>query len=222
MTTVPGTRGYQESAESFAEASFKLAFEHINADFLALLPNLGSRVLDLGSGVGQNAAALAKRGYHVVAVEPLPDFIEIAQAKYPHPDITWLNDSLPLLQKVNVDAGLFDFVLIDGVWHHLSSQERRTCIQRLTTLLKVGGSIAISLRNGPAGAGKHIFPTCADELTCHAKEFGFEVVLRIDNQPSKMKNKPNVIWSRFGLKRLGLKRTRSEKNHPTKANLDNK
>ncbi|WP_340681134.1 class I SAM-dependent methyltransferase [Paraglaciecola sp.] len=202
MSLVLGTKGYETVIEAFTESSCKLNFEEINADFLQFLPHVPALVLDAGSGVGQNSAALAERGYSVVSVEPLNDFHQIAKSTYKDMDITWINDSLPKLEKVDVSEGLFDFVLIDGVWHHLSMLERRECIQRLAAIINVGGVCAISLRNGPAGAGKHIFSTCNDELVDYANEFGFQVILLLENQSSKIPNKPNVMWSRIALKKL--------------------
>lgn len=193
MSIVPGTKGYEKVVEVFADASFNLYFENINSDFLQFLPQTPARVLDAGSGVGQNSAALAKRGYSVVSVEPLNDFQQIARAKYQDLNISWLNDSLPKLEKIDDSAGGFDFVLIDGVWHHLSKEERIECIRRLAEIVNVDGVCAISLRNGPAGAGTHVFPTCNDELVCYANKFGFQIVLLRENESSKMKNKPNVI-----------------------------
>jgi len=202
LNNVLGTKGYEDVVEAFAEASFKLDFEEINADFLRFLPKVSARVLDVGSGIGQNSAALANRGYSVVSVEPLNDFLKIAKSLYNNLNITWIKDSLPDLEKVTVCDGLFDFILMDGVWHHLDIIERRKCIQRLSGIVSTGGICAISLRNGPAGAGKHIFPTSNDELIDYAKEFGFQVISCLENQPSKMQNKPNVIWSRVALKKL--------------------
>ena len=192
--------------EAFAEASFNLDFEDINADFLNFLPQAPARVLDAGSGVGQNSAALAKKGFSVVSVEPLHAFLQRAKNQYRGLNITWLNDSLPKLEKIDVDSGLFDFVLIDGVWHHLSIEERRLCILRLASIMSVGGVCAISIRNSPAGAGTHIFSTCIEELVDYANEYAFEVILQIENQPSKMQNKPNVTWSRVALKKTAFER----------------
>ncbi|MEW6993816.1 class I SAM-dependent methyltransferase [Colwelliaceae bacterium MEBiC 14330] len=128
MSIVLGTKGYEKVVESFTEVSFNLDFEEINSEFLYLLPQVPAKVLDAGSGVGQNSAALAKKGFSVVSVEPLNEFLQIAKNQYKGLNITWLNDSLPKLDKLDVDSGLFDFVLMDGVWHHLSIKERRQCI----------------------------------------------------------------------------------------------
>ena len=199
---VPGTSGYEKAITAFTEASLALSFEEINAEFLPLLPSAPARVLDAGSGVGQNSAMLANRGYSVVSVEPLFEFHQIAKAKFSDLGITWINDSLPKLEKIDVSSGLFDFVLIDGVWHHLTTTERKACIQRLSAIIQIGGVCAISLRNGPAGVGKHVFSTHCDELIGYAEEFGFKFILVSENQPSKMKNKPDVFWSRVALQKL--------------------
>ncbi len=72
MTQVPGTRGYEDRFDAFIAATGSLDFETANAPFLPYLSARPARVLDVGAGAGQNAAALAARGHAVVAVEPLP------------------------------------------------------------------------------------------------------------------------------------------------------
>ncbi|MFD2178198.1 class I SAM-dependent methyltransferase [Veronia pacifica] len=196
---VAGTKGYEKAVEEFAEVSFKLDFATINREFLAFLPPTPSRVLDAGSGVGQNSAAFEELGYDVVAVEPLHEFLSKAKDFYQEKNITWLGDSLPYLKKVNVDDGMFSFVLLDGVWHHLNPEERQICIARISSLLSVGGVCAISLRSGPAGVGTHIFPTSCIELFEYADTFGFDVVYHIENQPSVMPNKVGVFWAKVAL-----------------------
>lgn len=202
MREVLGTSGYEDVVDQFAEASFELSFEDINQDFLAFLPQKPARILDAGSGVGQNAAALSRLGYDVTAVEPMLAFVQIAKRKFQDLDVVWLQDRLPQLETLESDSNSYDFILIDGVWHHLNPDERRECIKRMSSLLKQGGICCISLRNGPAGAGKHIFPTSNEEVSQFANEFGFRMLLNLKNQPSKMKNKENVIWSRVAIEKL--------------------
>ncbi|MEZ9231362.1 class I SAM-dependent methyltransferase [Vibrio amylolyticus] len=199
---VAGTQGYEKVIELFTEVSFKLKFEEINKDFLAYLPPTPSRALDAGCGVGQNSAALAKLGYDVVAVDPMRGFLDKAISNYQGLNVNWVNDSLPDLASLNVDDGLFNFILLDGVWHHLNTEERKKCIKRFSSLMFNGGICAISLRNGPAGAGKHIFPTSCTELFSCAQDFGFKVIFHTDNQPSVMPNKENVTWARVALQKI--------------------
>ncbi|ESP91004.1 class I SAM-dependent methyltransferase [Pseudoalteromonas luteoviolacea] len=198
---VAGTIGYERDVLTFAKVSFALEFEYINKEFLPFLPGAPARVLDAGCGVGQNSAALFKMGYDVVAVEPLGAFLEAAKLQFPELEINWQQDSLPDLKLLTPRDVLFDFILMDGVWHHLNYSQRKRCIDRLSNLLSPGGVCAISLRNGPAGKGTHIFPTSCNELFKYAKECGLEVVFHVEDQPSKMPNKHNVTWSRVALRK---------------------
>ena len=198
---VKGTKGYESVVDAFSQACQLLDFDDINSDFLAFLPACSGRVLDVGAGVGQNSAALARKGFEVVAVEPLQPFLDIAKRSYQSLEINWIDDSLPKLCKIEESWGLYDFILLDGVWHHLDIHERREAIERLSGLLGKGGVCAISLRNGPAGAGTHIFPTSSKELVNMAANVGLHAIFTVENQPSKMKGKEQVFWSRVALKK---------------------
>lgn len=200
--TVPGTRGYEEVAESFIEVSQRLDFFEICSEFLDYLPPPPAWVLDAGSGAGQNAAALARMGYSVVAVEPLAEFLNASRKAYGGLGITWLQDSLPQLWTLTDSFERFDFILLEGVWHHLDEDERACCLARLSGLLRLGGVCAISLRNGPAGAGRHVYPTDDATTVADARRCGLAVAFHRANLPSKMANKPGVIWSRFVLKKV--------------------
>lgn len=197
--SVPGTQGYLAAIERFSAASLNLSFAEINQDFLPLMPAAPARVLDLGAGVGQNAAALTRLGYQVTAVEPLAAFLAIAKAQFDDLAIHWLQDSLPELTCLDNAAGEFELILLDGVWHHLAPEQRPLCLQRFAQLLKPAGICAISLRNGPPGVGTHVFETCSEQLCQLAGQYGLEVLLRLDNQASKMAAKPEVFWSRVAL-----------------------
>lgn len=201
MENVPGTRGYEDVIDAFIEVSQALDFAEINQDFLDFLPPIPSSVLDAGAGAGQNAAALARMGYSVVAVEPLAAFLDAGRSHYKSLNITWIQDSLPLLQTLEDSSELFDFILVDGVWHHLDAEERELCMARFSTLLRDEGVCAMSLRHGPAGAGKHVFPTDGQKTALLARRYGLWVALHLTNQPSKMKNKPGVTWTRMAFRK---------------------
>ena len=198
---VSGTLGYDEVVESFTEASLKLSFEEVNKDFIKYLPAIPSKVLDIGCGIGQNSAALRRLGYEVVAIDPLGAFLKVAQTYYSSLDIEWLQGSLPYLKVLNKHHGFFDFILMDGVWHHLNNHERKLSLRTLASFLSMGGICAISLRNGPAGAGKHVFPTSCEALFNDADDAGLKVIFHSENQPSLLPNKKNVTWARVALKK---------------------
>ena len=199
MTFVPGIEGYERSVQRFVESSQALDFAEVCRDFLDHLPLLPGRVLDAGAGAGQNAAAIAKMGHLVVAIEPMADFLAAARATYANLPVTWIDDSLPKLQQLGSAPAQFDFILVDGVWHHLDEAARSRAISRFAFLLKPGGKCALSLRNGPAGMGTCIYPTDASCTLKQAQACGLECVFRLENQPSIFSHKKNVTWSRLVL-----------------------
>ena len=201
MSIVPGTRGYENAIRSFVDASQALNFQETCKDFLDFLPDTPARILDAGAGAGQNSAALADMGYFVVAVEPMQQFLSAARNSYSSRQVTWLQDSLPLLRHLGDDKEQFEFILLDGVWHHLDDEERDRALKRLAHLLEHGGKCALSLRNGPPGTGTHVFPTNAEQTIRQAKKSGLTCVFRLENLPSILPNKEDVIWARIVLQK---------------------
>ena len=193
---VPGTQGYERGIGRFVEASRALSFDEVCSDFLDFLPRLPSRVLDVGSGAGQNSAALSHMGHSVVAVEPMSSFRAAACNAYRDLPIIWINDSLPALSALE-DSQLFDFVLVEAVWHHLDLGERTIALERIGSLLSPGGYFACSLRNGPAGLGTRVFPTDMESTIDQASNVGLECEFKKDDLPSMLPNKENVSWSRL-------------------------
>ncbi len=198
---VEGTEGYENYASRFIEVSQGLDFFEVCKDFIAFLPSKPARVLDAGSGAGQNAAALDKEGFTVTAVEPISEFLNAARKRYKSASINWLNGSLPEMACLNTDTDQFDFVLIEGVWHHIDNAEREAAAIRLSALIKQRGRCAISLRNGPAGLGSRVYPTDTKSTIEQFEKYGFECIFQAQNQPSILPNKENVKWSRIVLQK---------------------
>ncbi|MEM8768420.1 MAG: class I SAM-dependent methyltransferase [Pseudomonadota bacterium] len=193
MAKTPGTEGYEAHIDAFLAACDTLEFDTVNADFLPFLPEPPARVLDLGAGAGQNAAALVRLGHSVTAVEPLAAFRAAAQERHADAEIHWIGDSLPELLQVR---GEFDFILVDGVWQHLNEGEQRRALARISALLARDGRLAISFRHGPAGAGTCVYPIDDERQLREAAALGLERELYLSNQPSLLPNKTAVRWSR--------------------------
>ncbi|MCG8381038.1 MAG: class I SAM-dependent methyltransferase [Gammaproteobacteria bacterium] len=198
---VAGTEGYENYILRFIESSQNLDFNEVCKDFIAFLPSKPAYVLDVGSGAGQNAASLAAQGFTVTAVEPMPEFVDAAKKTYKGSPVKWLSGSLPDISCLSSDSGQFDFVLIDGVWHHLEKAEREMAVMRLSALIKQGGKCAISLRNGPAGMGSKVYPTDSKITVESFENHGFECIFHLKNQSSILPNKENVKWSRIVLQK---------------------
>lgn len=199
---VKGVKGYAKVTNKFIEATEKISFKELHKDFLPFIPKKPSWVLDLGAGIGRDALELADMGHKVAAVEPLKEFRDVAKKLYDSFNITWINDSLPKLKLLDV-PNQFDFILASGVWHHLDNEEQRSALLRVTELLNLNGIFAVSLRHGPAGSGTHIFPTNGEETIKWAEFYGLSKLLCLRNQPSLMKNKENVTWTRLVFTKIG-------------------
>jgi 2-polyprenyl-3-methyl-5-hydroxy-6-metoxy-1,4-benzoquinol methylase len=194
---VRGTAGYEKFIDAFIEGSQALNFHQVCHAFLEWLPDKPGRILDAGAGAGQNAMALADMGHSVVAVEPMLEFINAARVRYANYSIVWHQDSLPNLTCLDENSEQFDFILADGVWHHLDETERASTLCRFASLLKVSGRCAISLRNGPPGMGALVFATDADCTIAQAKQFGLTCIMDIRDQPSIFSFKKDVFWARL-------------------------
>ncbi len=201
MSKIIGTKGYDRFVSCFIESSQSLAFNESCKDIIPFLPPISARVLDAGAGAGQNSAALAELGDSVVAVEPMIEFLDAARSKYTNLPITWLNGSLPMMECVGAAPKKFELILVIGVWHHLNETERELAMERFASLLNSGGICALTLRNGPPGMGSHVYPTNASQTVKQAKEFGLGCVFMQENQPSILKNKDEVKWSRLVLQK---------------------
>ncbi len=199
---VRGTAGYERFVDHFIASSQALDFKEVCHDFLEFLPEAPANILDAGAGAGQNAMALAEMGHSVIAVEPMIEFLNAARNRFSHPLITWQHDSLPMLKCLADGNERFDFILVDGVWHHLDDAEREAAWQRLAQLLKTGGRCALSLRNGPPGMGTHVFATDAEQTILQAKSVGLKCVMLLKDLPSMFSFKPDVIWSRVVFEKL--------------------
>jgi SAM-dependent methyltransferase len=188
-----GTAGYAENANALAEQYESLAFEALHRDLLPLLPPLPGRALDVGAGTGRDAAALARRGYRVVAVEPTPELRALGQSLHADVAIDWTDDALPDLATIDLREGRFDLALLTAVWMHLDARERRQAMPRIAALIAPGGLVAMSLRHGPVPAGRRMFAVSAAETTELATGVGL-ALLRQDERPDS-RDREGVSWT---------------------------
>jgi SAM-dependent methyltransferase len=95
-------------------------------DFFVERISPGERVLDVGCGQGQLAAALAKRaGAKVTGIDLSPENIELAKQRHAHPNLVFTaGDALLALP-----GGPFDSVVLSNVLEHLP--DRSEFLRRL-------------------------------------------------------------------------------------------
>ena len=108
---------------------------------LAQIARVGSRrVLEIGSGTGENAAVLAANtDAEVIAVDISPAFISAARERHKAPNLRF--ELLDLLGDKPLAFGQFDMVCGNGILHHLVTQLPRV-LQTMRQLTNPGGGMA--------------------------------------------------------------------------------
>lgn len=184
---------YNDKASSFFNSYIGMSFDEIFSDVAEYLPSSGESCLDIGAGSGRDSAALAKRGLKVTAVEPSDEFRALAKNYHNDSNITWVNDNLPYLKKVNSSNQKFDFILMSAVWMHLSPEDRTLALHTAFNLLNTPGRMVLTLRLGPAEPERIIYKISTEEAISKAKEAGFAIEF-VNPLKEDGLNRNNITW----------------------------
>ena len=192
---------YDAHASSILPPYAALQPEELHGWFSGLLPvgmNSATCALDIGAGSGRDAAWLASNGFDVVAVEPAAAMRTEAQKRHSAPQIRWVDDRLPAL-TATLRLGLaYDVILVSAVWQHISASERPRAFRKLTTLLKAGGLLVLTLRSGPAEPERGMQPVSLEEVEALAGAYGM-MVIRTVELPDRL-DRPEVRWTGVALR----------------------
>ncbi|MEU8794549.1 class I SAM-dependent methyltransferase [Streptomyces sp. NPDC048643] len=181
---------YTLNAAALGQRYGSVSFEDVHGGVLDLLPQAPARVLDVGAGTGRDAAALARRGYEVVAAEPVSELRQVAQRLHPDAGIRWMADALPALSRLE---GTFDLVLLSAVWMHLPPTEREQAMERLAGLLSASGLLVVSLRRGDPPTDRVMFDVPAEEILREAAQAGLRAV-RVVEEGTDQLGRAEVWW----------------------------
>lgn len=185
---------YDADAEMLAGCYESHDADAHHARFADLLPSGPDRIaLDVGAGSGRDAAWLAELGYDVVAAEPSGGMRTAGQARHGDTPIRWIDDRLPGLDAVHGLGLSFDLILLSAVWQHVAPGERRRAFRKLTTLLRPGGLLVLTLRHGPAPTGRPMHEVSVGEIEGLAREHGL-LVNRVAHGPDVL-GRPGVSWT---------------------------
>ncbi|WP_441249318.1 class I SAM-dependent methyltransferase [Kitasatospora sp. McL0602] len=196
--TLASTAGYAEAADALAEQYESVTLAEVHRDVLHLFPTRPSAVLDVGAGSGRDAAALARLGHQVVAVEPTGELRALARQIHADQAVEWVDDSLPGLRTLREAGRSFDLILLTAVWMHLDAEQRGSAMAALRELLAPGGRLVLSLRHGPVPAGRRMFDVSADETVRLARDHGLDLLHL--SERADPHDRPGVSWSYLGLR----------------------
>ncbi|MGE2737711.1 class I SAM-dependent methyltransferase [Mycolicibacterium vaccae] len=104
-----------------------------------LLPDGARDVLDLGAGTGKLTTRLVERGLDVVAVDPIPEMLEVLSSSLPEtPALLGTAEDIPL-PDASVDA-----VLVAQAWHWFDPQR---AVEEVARVLRPGGRLGLVWNN---------------------------------------------------------------------------
>lgn len=162
------------------------------------LPPAPASVLDIGAGSGRDAAWLAHQGHTVLAVEPSATMRAEGQRRHLLAQLSWIDDSLPVLDAVCRLGVAFDVILLSAVWMHVAPGVRHRAFRKLVGLLKPGGTLAVSLRLGPPEADRGMYPVNVDEIEMLARSHGV-AVLQVQHAPDRL-GRDEISWAQVVLR----------------------
>jgi len=110
-----------------------------------LLPQNAHTVLDLGAGTGKLTTRLVERGLDVVAVDPIPEMLELLSGSLPDtPALLGTAEDIPLPDD-SVDA-----VLVAQAWHWFDPAR---AVEEIARVLRPGGRLGLVWNNRDERSG---------------------------------------------------------------------
>ena len=100
-----------------------------------LLPRGARQVLDLGAGTGKLTTRLVERGLEVVAVDQIPDMLEVLRSSLPE-----TRALLGTAEEIPLEDNSVDAVLVAQAWHWVDPER---AIPEVTRVLRPGGRLGL-------------------------------------------------------------------------------
>ena len=183
---------------------------------------IGAHILDLGSGPGRYALALASLGYQLTLSDLSPRLIEIAKEKFAEAKLLDRVTEFKVANAVHLfgfNDNSFDAVFCNGPFYHLVNEEdRRKAASEVVRVCKPGGKVFIGFIprfSGLAGlidravrlpdqvSSQNFAKTAAEGVFTNNSSYGF--------QEGYYWRTSEIVsfWKEFGLKQVKLRSTRT-------------
>uniref|UniRef100_A0A8C9ZME3 phosphoethanolamine N-methyltransferase n=1 Tax=Sander lucioperca TaxID=283035 RepID=A0A8C9ZME3_SANLU len=155
--------------------------QHELPEILSVLPSLaGSRVLELGAGIGRFTSHLLTKAGHVTAVDFMESFVERnRQDNGHHSNATFIQADVT---KLDIPQNSIDFVFSNWLLMYLSDTELKSFIEKTLGWLRPGGFFFFREScNHRSGDSKRDF-----NPTCYRTEAQYSHLLTVSSLPSSI------------------------------------
>jgi SAM-dependent methyltransferase len=212
----PSSKYYNDHVAEISQQYMSVSFENVHASWSKFLPALLNKsnisVLDVGAGSGRDISHLYSQAVayaedenklgHFVAIEPSRNLRRGGEQHTQHQNVKWISDSLPSLVKTHSLEISFDLILLSAVWMHIPISQRARALRKLTNLLRPGGIVVMSLKQGMSEQEQQeraMYDVSVDEIEKLALELGLvcEVMPKVT---SDALNRDGVYWETLVLK----------------------
>lgn len=180
---------YNEDIRLVKDKAHALEFLTTNHILENLIPE-DAKILDIGAGTGRYSFYYASRGYDVTALELVQKHVDIMKSKLSESSIPF---KLQIEQGTALDLSRFkdesfDVVFVFGPLYHLiSSEDRKICINESLRVLKKDGLLSIAYVN------RHmIFPSLALK---DSKYVNNSLLSRIIDRGYISSSEPDCFWT---------------------------
>ncbi|MCB0925820.1 MAG: class I SAM-dependent methyltransferase [Mycobacterium sp.] len=92
-------------------------------------------VLDLGAGTGKLTTRLVERGLNVIAVDPIPEMLEVLRSAMPE-----ISAMLGTAEQIPLPADSVDAVLVAQAWHWFDPER---AVAEVARVLRPGGRLGL-------------------------------------------------------------------------------
>jgi hypothetical protein len=105
------------------------------------------------------------------------------------------DDRLPALTATHRLGLVVDVILLSGVFMHVRPEQRPRAFRKIATVLKPGGRLLISVRNGSGSPDRPMWPVASGELEAYARSHGLAVVQISDRKD--LQGRADVQWMTY-------------------------
>lgn len=120
----------------------------------------GKKAITIGCGLGDDAEALAQKGYRATAFDISPSAIDMCRQRYPHSTVDYRVADL-FNYPPEWRRG-FDLVYECNTIQILKGESRGRAVKAISELTAPGGSLIVSCRSRDAGEPPDTFPIALD------------------------------------------------------------